>query len=395
MCARFPVISKSGSLRLMPIHLVLLLSAATFVGMKGCRVAAALFAIELGAGPFATGLVFALYGLGPFLLAVYAGRIADRVGSRVLMYWGLGGFTASLVLPFIWSSLPVLFAAAALWGVTSMMFVVATQNLIGLLSTKSDRTRNFSFYSLGESAAAVVGPVLVGVSIDRLGHPVTFLLLAVITAGCCALLAARRHSIPDSAPASGVRASRDLIRLPPLRNALITNGIVMTGLDLFNIYMPVYGRGIELDATTIGFIMGAFGAAAFVVRLLIPPITSQWGERAMLAAALGVSAAAFVMFPLTVSPAWLALAAFALGLGLGCGQPLSMILAFNAAPQGRSAEAIAMRLSVSYGAHVFVPPVFGALGAAAGLGPIFWICALLLTGGSFINARGAGRTRGN
>lgn len=377
----------------MPIHLVLLLSAATFVSMKASRVAAVLFAIELGAGPFATGLIFALYGLGPFLLAVYAGRIADRAGSRVLMYWGLGGFTVSLVLPFALPSLPVLFAAAALWGVTSMVFVVATQNLIGLLSAASDRTRNFSFYSLGESAASVAGPVLVGASIDGFGYPVTFLFLALLTAGCCALLAARRHRIPDSvpsAPASGVRASRDLLGLPPLRTALITNGIVMTGLDLFNIYLPVYGRGIELDATTIGFIMGAFGVAAFGVRLLIAPVTARWGERAMLAAALAVSAAAFVMFPLTRSPSWLALAAFALGLGLGCGQPLSMILAFNAAPQGRSAEAIAMRLSVSYGAHVFVPPVFGALGAAAGLGPVFWSCALLLAAGSFMNSRGTG-----
>jgi MFS family permease len=382
----------------MPIRLILLLSTVTFVSMKGSRVAAALFAIELGAGPFATGLIFALYGLGPFLLAVYAGRIADRVGSRVLMYWGLGGFTASLVLPSVLPSLPALFTAAALWGITSMIFVVATQNLIGLLSTKSNRTRNFSLYSLGESTAAVAGPVLVGASIDGLGYPATFLLLALITAGCCALLAARRRGIPDatpSAPASGTRASRDLLGLPPLRNTLITNGIVMTGLDLFNIYMPVYGRGIELDATTIGFIMGAFGVAAFVVRLLIPPITSHWGERAMLAAALGASAAAFVVFPLTTSPVWLALAAFALGLGLGCGQPLSMILAFNAAPQGRSAEAIALRLSVSYGAHVFVPPVFGALGTAAGLGPVFWTCALLLAGGSFLNARSSGRAGGN
>ena len=59
-----------------------------------------------------------------------------------------------------------------------------------------------------------------------------------------------------------------------------------------------------------------------------------------------------------------------------------MILAFNAAPPDRSAEAIAMRLAVSYGAHVVIPPVFGAVGAALGLAPIFWTCAMLLGGGS-------------
>jgi cytochrome c-type biogenesis protein CcmH/NrfF len=59
-----------------------------------------------------------------------------------------------------------------------------------------------------------------------------------------------------------------------------------------------------------------------------------------------------------------------------------MILAFNAAPPGRSAEAIAMRLAGSYGAHVVIPPVFGAVGAALGLAPIFWTCTMLLGGGS-------------
>jgi membrane protein CcdC involved in cytochrome C biogenesis len=43
-----------------------------------------------------------------------------------------------------------------------------------------------------------------------------------------------------------------------------------------------------------------------------------------------------------------------------------------------------MRLAVSYGAHVVIPPVFGAVGAAMGLAPIFWTCAVLLGGGSVV-----------
>ena len=62
-----------------------------------------------------------------------------------------------------------------------------------------------------------------------------------------------------------------------------------------------------------------------------------------------------------------------------------MILAFNAAPPGRQAEGISMRLAVSYGAHVVIPPVFGIIGAAMGVAPIFWSCALLMGGGSWIN----------
>lgn len=375
----------------MALVLVLVLSTTVFVSLKGSRVLATLFAVDLGAGPLETGVLFALHGLFPFLLTVHTGRIADRIGNRLLMYVGIAGYAASLLLPFVFPSLPVLFVATAAGGFTSMLFIVATQNLVGVLSPPEKRTRNFSFYSLGESSASVAGPVFVGFSIDAFRHPLTFLFLALLTALCGLLLYARRDTIPHAIRAEdkqGPRAMTDLLRLPAMRNALVTNGVVMAGLDLFNLYMPVYGHAIGFSATTIGMIIGAFGVAAFITRLAIPPVTARWGERTMLAAALALSAFAFVTFPLTTSALLLGIASFVLGLGLGCGQPLSMILAFNAAPPGRSAEAIAMRLAVSYGAHVVIPPVFGAIGTGLGLAPIFWTCAALLGGGSFLNRRG-------
>jgi len=372
----------------MGITLVLILTTATFVSMKGSRVLMTLFAVDLGAGPFETGLLFALYGLIPFLLVVYAGRIADRFDNRVLMFCGLGGFTLSLSLPYFFPGLAAVFVFAALSGLTTMLFVVATQNLVGVLSTNKTRTRSYSYYSVGESTANIMGPVLVGISIDHFHHPLTFFFLACYTAGCIVLLFARRRVLPATevgAEQQSARSMKDLLGLRPMRNALITNGAVMAGVDLFILYMPVYARGVGLSATVIGLIIGAYGAAALLTRLAIPAITARWGERAMLAGALAISAAAFCSFPLTTQPILLASAAFVLGLGLGCGQPLSMILAFNAAPKGRSAEGIAMRLAVSYGAHVAIPPIFGAIGAGIGLAPVFWACAVLLAAGSLLN----------
>ena len=374
----------------MGISLVLLLSTAVFVTLKGSRVLSTLFAVDLGAGPLETGFLFAMNGLFPFLLSVHAGRIADRFDNRMLMYCGIAGCAVCLLLPFLFPVLPVLYVAVALGGLSSMLFVVATQNLVGALSPAEKRTRNFSLYSLGESMATVVGPVFVGFAIDGFRHPLTYLCLAVYTAVWGVVLYAYRGRIPAStreAPAPGPRSMMDLIKVPALRKALLTNGIVMTGLDLFSLYMPVYAHGLGVSAAAIGMIVGAFGLAGIVTRLAIPALTRKLGERGLLAVALAVSAAAFVTFPLTTSPALLAGAAFALGLGLGCGQPLTMILAFNASPPGRSAEGIAMRLAVSYGTHVVLPPVFGAIGSAFGLAPIFWTCAVLLGGGALLNRR--------
>ena len=378
----------------MPLALLLVLSSIAFITMKGSRILMTLYAVDLGAGPFETGILFALYGLFPFLLAIAAGRLADRFDNRLLIYWGLSTYTVSLVLPYFFPSLAMLYVIAPLWGFTSMLWVVATQNFVGVLSTAETRTRNFSYYSLGESTGSVIGPIAVGLSIDTLSHQPTFLLVAIIPVICGLTVAFKRDLFPPTAiVSSGEQAPRnmkDLLALPAMRNALLSNAAVMTGLDLFNLYMPLYGHSLSFSATTIGLIMGAFGAAAFVTRLFIPPITRRYGVRAMLAGAFIISGAAFMTFPLTTSAPLLAAGAFVLGLGLGCGQPLSMILAFNAGPPGRSAEAISMRLAVSYGAHVFVPPAFGVIGAAVGgVAAIFWTCAAVMGCGSWINRSAA------
>jgi MFS family permease len=351
-----------------------------------------LFAVDLGAGPFETGMLFAAYGLIPFLFVVYAGRIADRIGNRVLMYAGFTGFAASLTLPALVPTLPVLFIASPLIGFTSMIFIVASQNLVGVLSKPETRTRNYSNYSLTDATGNIAGPVLVGLVIDGYGHGATYYVLAAIAAVCLVVFHFGRHFIParSGVVETGKRGpTADLLRLPALRNALITNGIVMTGIDLYQVYLPVYARGIGLSASEIGLIMGAFGVAGFLVRTLIPPITARWGEHAMIVAALALACVSFIAIPLTQNPWLLGAVSFVVGLGMGCGQPLSMILSFNAAPPGRSAEAIAMRMAVSYGAHVVIPPVFGAFGAVLGLAPVFWTCAMLMGGGAALNRKGA------
>lgn len=376
--------------RVNALALVLLLMTAAQVTLKGSRVLTTLFALELGAGPFETGLLFALHGLFPALLSVVAGRIADRIDNRKMLYCGLAAYGATVILPFLSPTLPMLYVAIALGGFTSMIYVLATQNIVGRLSTPQTRTRNFSYYALTDSVSAVIGPIAVGISIDTIRHQPTYLWLALYTlvnAAVAYYVVKRIPAQATKAVSGGRRAMMDLLRLPALRNALITNGVLMAGIDLFGLYMPVYARSLAFSATAIGLILGAYAAAAIVVRLALPYITERWGEQRLVAAALGFSAAVFVCVPFIHSAPLLALVSFLLGLGLGSGQPLSMALAFNASPPGRTAEGIAMRLTVSYGTHIVIPPAFGVIGTALGLGPIFWTCAALLVAGVYVNRR--------
>jgi MFS family permease len=84
----------------------------------------------------------------------------------------------------------------------------------------------------------------------------------------------------------------------------------------------------------------------------------------------------------------LAAIAFLLGLGLGATQPSIMALLYATAPAGRAGEAVGARTVVLNASHTFLPLLFGGLGAALGILPVFWgMSAALATGGWFANRR--------
>ncbi|HMP61559.1 MAG TPA: hypothetical protein PKA17_00360, partial [Phenylobacterium sp.] len=54
--------------------------------------------------------------------------------------------------------------------------------------------------------------------------------------------------------------------------AFIASAVLSMAWDLFTFVTPIHGTRAGLSASTIGLILGAFGAAIFVVRLLLPLI---------------------------------------------------------------------------------------------------------------------------
>jgi hypothetical protein len=85
---------------------------------------------------------------------------------------------------------------------------------------------------------------------------------------------------------------------------------------------------------------------------------------------------------------------FALGLGIGCGAPLSMTLCYNRAPAARAGEAIGLRQTVNKGIEMTVPVAFGLASTAVGAAPVYWFGALMLAlGGWLMHADQASKGR--
>jgi MFS family permease len=369
-----------------PVRLfqILVLVVLWNTGFKGARVASTLFALELGAKPLETGLLLTTYAVFPLLLGVYAGRVADRYGVRAPLMAGMTACALGVLLPFFQPSFPALFVSAALSGAGFIFVQIAMQSLVGGLGTGMDRTRNINAYALLVSVADFIGPVVGGLSIDHFGHARAFLHLGLISAAGAVGTLYFFTRFPAGAPAAdrGKRRMMDLFRNAELRRILIVGSILITSLDLFQLYLPLYGHSVGLSASAIGFILGAFAASSFASRALIPMLSRRYGEDKTLLYSMFLAAATFLLIPFFRDAAMLGLICFLLGLGMGLGQPLLVILTYNHAPPGRAGEALGLRAACNNSIHVVMPTLFGALGTWLGLAPVFWVSGLFLAAGA-------------
>jgi len=374
---------------LKPINIVALLTLAMQGSHMGSRVVASLLALELGAGPLLIGALIASYSIFQLGFALIVGRISDRYGSRWPMLGGTIAFFAGLTVPAVWHTLPALFVSAPLIGVGFVFFNVAVQNLAGTIGSAADRTRNFSTLSLGYSSGHMIGPVMAGLVIDRFGYAPAYIAFAIMTMGPIITLVLSRklgaHG-SRSEPPSG--SAFELMRVPPLRRMIIVSGLVTTGWDLYTFYVPIYGHSIGLSASTIGIILGAFAAASFIVRVSLPMLTRRYSVESVLAIAMGIGALLFLPFALVEYVPGLIALSFGIGLTLGVSQPLTLNLAYNRSPAGRSGEVTGLRLTINNITHIGVPLAAGSVGALLGIAPVFWASAAILAVSSFMSHRG-------
>jgi MFS family permease len=373
----------------MAIYNIVLLAFLTHVGFAGSRLAVPLFAVDQGATPFVVGTAVALYAAFPVFLAVPAGRMTDRLGFKIPLVFGTGGVCLALVLPMLWPSMATIYVTASLIGLAFMALQLATQTLAGAIAAPAERARNFSWLSLGFALANLTGPLLTGFLIDHVGYRWTFGALALPLVPAVVLSAMGSRWIPPvQSRTESVRGGMfDLLKIRALRNTLIASGIVSAAWDVYQFFMPVYGRSLGLSATAIGLVMSAFAVSIILVRLVLPYAVRRSGEVELLTYAMFVAAAAFCLFPL-FEGAWpLAAASFLLGIACGCGQPLSMTLIFNASPRERAAEATGMRITVNQITHFAMPLVFGIVGSVAGFAAVFLANAGGLVLGGYMSWR--------
>jgi MFS family permease len=364
-----------------------ILNGLAHLAFVGCRMTTTLFALELGASRFTVGLLMSLFALLPMLLSVSAGRLIDRTGPRRPLLFALGALACATVLPFVFPSVAVLYLSTTLVGTSFMVTHIAMNSVFGAHGSPEQRAVNFSWLALGFSVSNSIGPLIAGFAIDGLGHARAFLILTIFPVGAFVLLLLRKRPLPRPVRLGTALANSsvlDLLRIAPLRRTFIVSATLAMGWDLYTFLLPLYGASLGLAATTIGMILSTFAVATFTVRLTMPILIKRLKQWVVIASAMAVAGSAYLLLPLVEAVPLLMVLSFVLGLGLGSAQPIIMSQLYEASPPGRQGEAVGLRTSLLNGSHTLIPLMSGAISAAFGMVPAFWLlAATLIVGADF------------
>ncbi len=369
----------------MSIRLVLTLALFNMTSLRAGRVLFALYALSLNANQITVGMLAALFALFPGVMSWPVGMVADRFGSRWLLTIGTSGTGIAMLVPYFYPGMTALFVAASILGFSFALYNVALQNLIGLISSPEKRTQNFSNFGLAQATASFFGPLVVGFGIDHAGYGTTCMYFALLSIVPVAMLAMRGHSLPP-----GTRSKADTgsvlhtLKDQGLWRILATGSLVVEGIELYQFYLPVYGHAIDLSASAIGIVVAMFAGASFVVRLVMPLILVRLSEKKILAYSFYIAALGFLLLPFFKSAVALSVISFLIGLGLGCGQPITMTLAFSNSVAGRSGEVMGLRVTINNLTRVIVPIIFGSIGTLFGMFAVFGVSALMLGSGGLL-----------
>ncbi|MFJ5955009.1 MFS transporter [Paenarthrobacter sp. NPDC092416] len=149
---------------------------------------------ELGGGLVIQQWVVDAYLLTLGALILVAGSLSDHFGRARILEWGLAGFTlTSVMCGLAWNG-EVLVVSRALQGIAGALLVPSSLAMIVTSFSGPAQSKAIGQWSGWTSAAAIVGPLIGGLSVDLLSWRVIFFINVVPAAAIWPILAGLRAS---------------------------------------------------------------------------------------------------------------------------------------------------------------------------------------------------------
>ena len=361
--------------------------------LQACWVAIRLMigyrALDLGAGPVWLGLLAAAYAAPAVVVALPAGRVADRRGGIPLVLVGVAGMAGGSVLAAVSQGLVLLAAASVVIGAGQLLIIVGQQSFVAERATPGRTDGAFGLLTSAVSVGQMVGPpgiAWISTTLAGSGTAPDTTIGLLASAGLSVLmvpvaLGVRRRGVASArVRADAPRASLPtILRTPGMWRALLVSGVVLTAMDLLYAFLPVWAVEHGVSVATVGWLLALRAAVTVVSRVGLGGLVARVGRKWLLLVSLvlaagGLTALAFV------GAGGAVVVMVALGIGLGLPQPLTMSWVSDAAHPAHRGAALGLRITVNRMLQLSLPVAVGALAGPLGVGAIFVAAAVLLGG---------------
>ena len=375
-----PAVVDPGSLLWLNNALQIVSTAAWYVAAPFIP----LYLASQGAPVEIIGGIIGFSGVVPLLICLHAGALVDERGPAPVTK---GAVLLYAIAGVILTALHVVWAVAlayALLGIANIGFAVASQAVVAAASTPATRVRNYGYYSLWNSAGAVIGPVLGGFVTGRFGYTTAFALVAVLMIPSF-VIAGSLRGVP-AAPRRSVsfamthRLAGTILRERGVSAVLFISFMVVCGQTLQQSFYPLYLHKVGLSTPLIGILIATISLGSMVVRSFLARGVEWLGYAWLLLGATALLAVMLGIMPLLRQFWSLIFASGLMGASLGFTQPLTMSLMVESIGAEFWGVAFGMRQGVQRIGAILSPIVFGLVTTAYGIESAFFLGGATLLG---------------
>ena len=235
------------------------------------------YAESLGASPFQVGTIVAVFGLCQLISGPILGKLSDRFGRKPILMFSQLGTCLGFILLAQAGSLPFVFLARILDGITAGNIVVA-QAYVADTTTPKERTRAMGIIGAAFGLGFILGPAITGL-LATFSHSAPIWVAAglsgVTIVSSQLFLKETVVKAKDAVPVASARA-RDILKSNhPLVVCLcayllfcISFGIFTSGLALFAERVLVW-NGRAFVVREVGYALAISGFATLITQLLL------------------------------------------------------------------------------------------------------------------------------
>ncbi len=351
-----------------------IVSVITFTGFLDTHLlipVMALFASELGLGVGIVGVIVGLYSIINTPANIVFGRLVDRLGAKPLLISGLLLDAAAMFL-YALVSLPWhLGLVRVLHGLSGGIVGPASMSAMTGEGDKRSHGRTMSAYGMALAAATLVGYGLGGWLASGFGFDSVFLTgggLLVVGTVLAFFLPSR--STPAVSVSSGSKTWPQISGL--LKRRTLIGPYATVFAQYFSLggvvtLLPLYVRGLGLEAVNTGMSMAAFSVMFLLVQIPIGRRRTGINKSLLTVIGLLLGMAALLLLPFAGAFAFIALCLALYGIAHGLMFPsISAMVAENTAPEERGLGTGIFHALLTGGVAAGAP-VMGWIGGYIGL----------------------------